>query len=308
MRAETTGRVMLVDGMALLFRAFYATSYGGYIRKTKAGLPTNAVYGFLQYFFDAVSTFEPSHVVCCWDMGKGTFRTEKYDGYKSNRIEAPLELIPQFELVKDVVAELGVPNIGLAGYEADDCIGTLASCYSENSEVYILTGDHDMLQLIDENVKVVIMKKGRSNYKVYDLAELLEEKGLTPSQVIDLKGFMGDTSDNYPGVKGIGEKTALKLLTEYGTVEGVIENLHLLPKGVRTKIEADLDMLHLSRELAEIRCDVPVVCELTEALWQLQRETAARKFQELEFGSLMHLIAEVQDERGIVQIELGDLG
>ncbi|MEK3661671.1 MULTISPECIES: 5'-3' exonuclease [Paenibacillus] len=308
MRAETTGRVMLVDGMALLFRAFYATSYGGYIRKTKAGLPTNAVYGFLQYFFDAVSTFEPSHVVCCWDMGKGTFRTEKYDGYKSNRIEAPLELIPQFDLVKDVVAELGVPNIGLAGYEADDCIGTLASCYSENSEVYILTGDHDMLQLIDENVKVVIMKKGRSNYKVYDLAELLEEKGLTPRQVIDLKGFMGDTSDNYPGVKGIGEKTALKLLTEYGTVEGVIENLHLLPKGVRTKIEADLDMLHLSRELAEIRCDVPVVCELTEALWQLQRETAARKFQELEFGSLMHLIAEVQDERGIVQIELGDLG
>ncbi|CAH1053907.1 MULTISPECIES: 5'-3' exonuclease [Paenibacillus] len=308
MRAETTGRVMLVDGMALLFRAFYATSYGGYIRKTKAGLPTNAVYGFLQYFFDAVSTFEPSHVVCCWDMGKGTFRTEKYDGYKSNRIEAPLELIPQFDLVKDVVAELGVPNIGLAGYEADDCIGTLASCYSENSEVYILTGDHDMLQLIDENVKVVIMKKGRSNYKVYDLAELLEEKGLTPRQVIDLKGFMGDTSDNYPGVKGIGEKTALKLLTEYSTVEGVIENLHLLPKGVRTKIEADLDMLHLSRELAEIRCDVPVVCELTEALWQLQRETAARKFQELEFGSLMHLIAEVQDERGIVQIELGDLG
>lgn len=308
MRTETMGSGNACRWNGSAVPAFYATSYGGYIRKTKDGLPTNAVYGFLQYFFDAVSTFEPSHVVCCWDMGKGTFRTEKYDGYKSNRIEAPLELIPQFDLVKEVVAELGVPNIGLAGYEADDCIGTLASCYSDNSEVYILTGDHDMLQLIDENVKVVIMKKGRSNYKVYDLAELLEDKGLTPRQVIDLKGFMGDTSDNYPGVKGIGEKTALKLLTEYGTVEGVIENLHLLPKGVRSKIEADLDMLHLSRELAEIRCDVPVVCELAEALWQLQRETAARKFQELEFGSLMHLIAEVQDERGIVQIELGDLG
>ncbi|MDF9844241.1 MULTISPECIES: 5'-3' exonuclease H3TH domain-containing protein [unclassified Paenibacillus] len=311
MSSETTGRVMIVDGMALLFRAFYATSYGGYIRKTKAGLPTNAVYGFLQYFFDAVSTFEPSHVVCCWDMGKGTFRTEKYDGYKSNRIDAPLELIPQFDLVKEVVAELGVPNIGLAGYEADDCIGTLAACYGGESEVYILTGDHDMLQLVTDNVKVVIMKKGRSNYKVYDPAELLEEKGLTPRQVIDLKGFMGDTSDNYPGVKGIGEKTALKLLTEYGSVEGVIENLEALPKGVRSKIEADLDMLHLSRELAEIRCDVPVVCTLAECLWELQRDTAARKFQELEFGSLMHLIggiAEARDERGIVQIELGDLG
>lgn len=308
---ETKSRVMIVDGMALLFRAFYATSYGGYIRKTRAGLPTNAVYGFLQYFFDAVSTFEPTHVVCCWDMGKGTFRTEKYDGYKSNRIDAPLELIPQFDLVKEVVAELGVPNIGLAGYEADDCIGTLASCYSGESEVYILTGDHDMLQLVNDTVKVVIMKKGRSNYKVYDPAELLAERGLTPSQVIDLKGFMGDTSDNYPGVKGIGEKTATKLLTEYGTVEGVIENLHLLPKGVRAKIEADLDMLHLSRELAEIRCDVPVVCELAECLWALQRDAAARKFQELEFGSLLHLIgeiAETRDDRGIVQIELGDLG
>jgi 5'-3' exonuclease len=244
-------------------------------------------------------------------MGKGTFRTEKYDGYKSNRIDAPLELIPQFDLVKEVVAELGVPNIGLVGYEADDCIGTLASCYSGESEVYILTGDHDMLQLVNDSVKVVIMKKGRSNYKVYDPAELLAERGLTPAQVIDLKGFMGDTSDNYPGVKGIGEKTATKLLTEYGTVEGVIENLHLLPKGVRAKIEADLDMLHLSRELAEIRCDVPVVCELADCLWALQRDTAARKFNELEFGSLMHLIggiAEVRDDRGIVQIELGDLG
>lgn len=109
-------------------------------------------------------------------MGKGTFRTEKYDGYKSNRIEAPLELIPQFDLVKEVVAELGVPNIGLAGYEADDCIGTLASCYSDNSEVYILTGDHDMLQLIDENVKVVIMKKDAPIIKFMTLQNCLRIK------------------------------------------------------------------------------------------------------------------------------------
>lgn len=104
-------------------------------------------------------------MVCCWDMGKGTFRTEKYDGYKSNRIDAPLELIPQFDLVKEVVAELGVPNIGLVGYEADDCIGTLASCYSGESEVYILTGDHDMLQLVNDTVKVVIMKKAARTIK-----------------------------------------------------------------------------------------------------------------------------------------------
>ncbi|WP_310549722.1 5'-3' exonuclease [Paenibacillus glufosinatiresistens] len=308
--AAAGGRVLIVDGMALLFRAYYATAYGGYIRKTKAGLPTNAVYGFLQYFFDAVSQFEPSHVVCCWDMGKGTFRTEKFDGYKSNRSEPPLELIPQFDLAKEVVAELGVPNIGLAGYEADDCIGTLAGCFGGDADVYILTGDHDMLQLVDERVRVIIMKKGRGNYKVYDRDVLLEEKGLTPAQIIDLKGFMGDASDNYPGVRGIGEKTALKLLTEFGSVEGVIENLPQLPKGVRAKIEADLDMLHLSRELAEIRRDVPVVCTLAECQWAVQRESAARKFQELEFGSLMYLIAaareESADEEGIVEILLPD--
>ncbi|WP_025688735.1 5'-3' exonuclease [Paenibacillus zanthoxyli] len=307
MSTEARDRVMIVDGMALLFRAYYATAYGGYIRKTASGLPTNAVYGFLQYFFDAVTAFEPSHVVCCWDMGKSTFRTEKFDGYKSNRAEPPLELIPQFDLVKEVVAELGVPNVGIPGYEADDCIGTLASFFSEESEVRILTGDHDMLQLVSDQVSVIIMKKGRSNYMVYDPATLLEEKGLTPSQVIDLKGFMGDTSDNYPGVRGIGEKTALKLLAEYRTVEGVIENLHLLPKGVRTKIEADLDMLHLSRELAEIRCDVPLDCTLAECLWEVQREPAARKFKELEFGSLMYLISapkEEEREDGIVEIEL----
>jgi 5'-3' exonuclease len=129
----TENKVLLVDGMALLFRAFYATSYSGYIRKTRAGIPTNAIYGFIQYFFDAIQTFKPTHVVCCWDMGSTTFRTEQYDQYKANRMAAPEELIPQFELVKDVVQEMGVPNIGIAGFEADDCIGTLASRFGTDS-------------------------------------------------------------------------------------------------------------------------------------------------------------------------------
>ncbi|TFE28083.1 5'-3' exonuclease [Cohnella luojiensis] len=283
-------KVLLVDGMAVLFRAFFATSYSGYIRKTKAGLPTNAVYGFVQYFFDAINTFQPTHVVCCWDMGSTTFRTEQFADYKGNRPEAPLELIPQFELVKEVVAEMGVPNIGISGFEADDCIGTLANQLSLDSEVYILTGDHDMLQLVNDRVKVAIMKKGKLNYMVYDLETLFAEKQLTPLQVIDIKGFMGDTSDNYPGVKGIGEKIALKLLQEYKTVEGVLENLDLLPKGVKAKIEANLDMLHLSRDLARIRLDVPIACALEECHWNLRKEAAALKFEELEFGGLVKLL------------------
>jgi 5'-3' exonuclease len=290
---ENNNRVLIVDGMAVLFRAFYATSYTGYIRKTSAGLPTNAVYGFIQYFFDAINTFKPTHVLCCWDMGSKTFRTEQYSNYKGNRIEPPIELIPQFDLVKEVVAEMGIPNVGIVGYEADDCIGTLATRLSLDSEVYILTGDHDMLQLINERVKVVIMKKGKLNYAVYDLELLMAERQLTPLQVVDLKGFMGDTSDNYPGVKGIGEKGALKLLLEYGTVEGVLENLDKLPKGIRAKIEADLEMLHLSRDLARIRLDAPVDCELTKCIWNLQKESARRKFEDLEFGGLVKILESV---------------
>ena len=178
--------VMLVDGMALLFRAYYASSYSGYIQKTSTGIPTNAVHGFVKYFWDAVEKFRPSHVVCCWDMGSQTFRTEMFGEYKGNRGEAPEDLIPQFNLVKEVTESLGVPNVGLVGYEADDCIGTLARTYSEHSRVLVLTGDHDMLQLVDDNTDVIIMKKGLGNYQVYTPETLLVEKGLTAQQIVDL--------------------------------------------------------------------------------------------------------------------------
>ncbi|MFC4304986.1 5'-3' exonuclease [Cohnella boryungensis] len=280
-------RVMLVDGMALLFRGYYANAYGGYIRKTKDGLPTNAVYGFVKYLLDACRTFNPTHMICCWDMGSTTFRTDKFDGYKANRPAAPAELIPQFELVKEVVSGLNIRNVGLAGYEADDCIGTLSRQLGELMDVYVLTGDHDMLQLVDERVKVVIMKKGPSNYAVYDAAKLLEEKQLTAKQFIDLKGLVGDTSDNYPGVKGIGEKTATKLLVEYESIDGILANLDLLPKSVKTKIEADLDMLHLCRELATITCQVPLSCTPEECIWRPEQAKIAELFERLEFNSLV---------------------
>ncbi|MBP1993497.1 5'-3' exonuclease [Paenibacillus eucommiae] len=290
MSESSSGSVLLVDGMALLFRGYYATSYRGYIMRTSAGVPTNAVYGFVKYLWDAIETFKPSHVVCCWDMGKATFRTEKYLSYKANRSEAPEELIPQFELVKEVTASFNIPNVGLVGYEADDCIGTLASVYSPFTKVQVLTGDHDMLQLVNENTEVIIMKKGQSNYMVYTLDTLYTEKSLTPQQIIDLKGLTGDTADNYPGVKGIGEKTAVKLLLEYESIEGILENLESLPKGVRAKLEAELDMLHLCRDLARIRLDVPIACALEECLWMMERDKVVSKFEELEFKGLMKLL------------------
>ncbi|WP_223067838.1 5'-3' exonuclease [Paenibacillus caui] len=284
-RKEET--LLLVDGMALMFRAYYASAASGYIRRTKAGLPTNAVYGFMRYFWDAVQKFAPTHVACCWDLGSKTFRTQQFPAYKGNRSEAPDDLIPQFAVIREVMDSLGIPNISAEGYEADDCIGTLAAMYSSDTmHVLILTGDHDMLQLVTDQTSVAIMKKGHGNYFVYTPQSLMEERQLTPSQIIDLKGLMGDPSDNYPGVRGIGEKTALKLVQEYRDVEGILANLEQLSKGIRTKIEADLNMLHLSRELAYIRCDVQLECNLESCRWELDPPSVVAKFEELEMKSI----------------------
>jgi 5'-3' exonuclease len=287
---SSTGSVLLVDGMALLFRGYYATSASGYIMRTSAGIPTNGVYGFIKYLWDAIQTFQPSHVVCCWDMGRKTFRSEKFLDYKANRSAAPEDLIPQFELVKEVTTSFNIPNVGVIGFEADDCIGTLASVYSPFTKVQILTGDHDMLQLVNDNTEVIIMKKGQSNYMVYTMDTLFTEKSLTPQQIVDMKGLTGDTADNYPGVKGIGEKTALKLLQEYQTIEGILDNLEALPKGVRAKIEAEMEMLHLCRDLARIRLDAPIACALEECLWMMEHDKVRSKFEELEFKGLMKLL------------------
>ncbi|NBJ69933.1 5'-3' exonuclease [Roseburia sp. 1XD42-34] len=281
---------MLVDGMALLFRGFFATAFRGNFMKTREGVPTNGVYQFLRYFLDAVNTFQPTHVVCCWDMGSKTFRTEMYAAYKANRDEPPVELIPQFDLAKKVVDSFNMPNIGLENYEADDCIGTLAKMYGADHEVTILTGDQDILQLVDDGIQVAIMKKGQGNYDLFNQANFYEKKGIHPKQIIDLKGLMGDPSDNYPGVKGIGEKTALKLIQEHGTIEDMIANIDTLPKGVQTKMKANMKMLHLSRRLAEIKCDVPITCELEQALWDYDREHIISTFQSFEWKYLDKLV------------------
>jgi 5'-3' exonuclease len=283
--------ILLVDGMALLFRGFFATSIRGNFMKNENGVPTNGVYQFLRYFLDAVDTFQPTHVICCWDMGSKTFRTTMYEDYKGNRSAPPEELIPQFDLVKEVVEAFDMPNIGIENFEADDCIGTLAKQFSKENEVLILTGDQDILQLIEPGISVAIMRKGQGNYEVFTDDNFYEKKGLYPKQIIDLKGLMGDTSDNYPGVKGIGEKTALKLLQEHETIEGLLANIDHLPKGVQAKIKANLDMLHLSRTLAEIRCDVPIEISLETAGWKFNREKVTQRFEELQVKNLIKLLS-----------------
>ncbi len=283
-------RILLVDGMALLFRGFFATAFRGNFMKTSTGIPTNGIYQFLRYFVDAEKTYEPTHIICCWDMGSKTFRNEMYPEYKANRGAPPEELIPQFDLIKEVVGAFNIPNVGLENYEADDCIGTLSKVYSKTDEVIILTGDQDMLQLVDNNIHVSIMKKGQGNYEFYTMDNFFEKKGIYPHQVIDVKGLMGDTADNYPGVKGIGEKTALKLMKEYESIDGLLANMKDLSNGIRMKLNEHLDMLHLSRQLAEIKCDVPIQCELETALRRFEKEKIAAKLTALEFKSLDRLL------------------
>jgi 5'-3' exonuclease len=285
--------IMLVDGMALLFRGFYATSYSGNYMFTEKGVPTNAIYGFLKYFFDAIKTFEPKYVICCWDMGSKTFRNEIYEPYKGNRGEPPVELVPQFDLIKEIMDAFGVPNVGVPGFEAEDCIGTLAKAFQHEHQILILTGDQDILQLVDYHISVAILKKGQGNYAVYGKENFFDEKGLFPPQIIDLKGLMGDPSDNYPGVKGIGEKTAIKLLQKYGSIDDLLNNLEELSASVKKKIEENLDMLHLSRTLAKIHCEVPVSCSVEEALWTWNVENVRKKFEEMEARTLLKLIKQV---------------
>lgn len=284
-------KYLLVDGMAILFRAYFATSFTGKIRRTSQGVPVNAVHGFVRYFLDAIQTYKPTHVICCWDMGTKTFRNEQYTEYKGNRPPAPEDLIPQFDLVKEVVSSFAVPNIGIEGYEADDCIGTLAKTLGQDHEVIIVTGDHDMLQLVDQSVYVAIMKKGIGNYQLYTISSLLEEKLLTPAQIIDVKGLMGDTADNYPGVKGIGEKTAHKLIQEFGSIDQLLLSLDKVSATISRKLEADLEMLHLSRQLATIHCEAPLdPLDAQQCAWCFDKQTVYDKFEELEFGSLAKLV------------------
>lgn len=249
--------VLLIDGMALLFRSFFATAISNQFMYNQNGLPTNGIQGFIKHTVTAAELIQPTHVAICWDMGKETFRNEEFSLYKANRNAPPEELIPQFDLVKEISEKLSFHNVGVKGYEADDCIGTIATKETD-SKISIVSGDKDLLQLLRPNVDVWLVKKGFGTYETYNLDRFIREYDITPQQFIDVKGLMGDTSDGYPGVKGIGEKTAFKLIKEFGSIDGILQNMEKLTPGQRNKITQDQEMLHLSRKLAEIYCDVPL--------------------------------------------------
>lgn len=287
--------LLIVDGMALLFRSFFATSVYGQFMINSKGTPTNAISGLLKHLISVIEYTKPTHVICCWDMGSKTYRNDIFSDYKANRPEAPIELQPQFDLAKEVVAALNIPNVGIEGYEADDCIGTLAKTYENDMKVSIITGDKDILQLLNDSVDVLILQKGIGNYKHYTKNSYIEEFQIEPRMLIDVKALMGDPSDNYPGVKGIGEKTAFKLITQYRSIDVLLQNVSELTKGQKTKIENDLDMLLLSRKLAEINCQAPLECLLEDAIFQIDEEKAFTIIKDLELKGIQKLLKNVTD-------------
>ena len=251
-------RLLLTDGNAMLFRAFYATSFGeGLTMATSDGTPVNAVFGFANMIAKAIEIVKPDGFMVAFDAGKHTFRHDLFADYKGGRRETPEQLIPQFSLVRQFLTSFGICWMEMQDIEADDLIGTVSKLYPD-TETYILTSDHDLLQLVDEKTKVLLMKKGMTNMDIMTVESIDELYGIKPEQIVDLKGLMGDNSDNYPGIPGVGEKTALKLLKEYGSVENVLAHEGQIKGALGKKVIAGHDSALLSKKLAAIKTDVQV--------------------------------------------------
>ena len=277
---------MIIDGSSLIFRAFYAIRH----LTTKDGIFTNGVYGFLSMYYKAIDMYKPDHIAVVLDKSGPTFRVEEYKDYKANRDKAPSELSSQFGILKDILQAMNVCYEEESGYEADDIAGTLSKKASkEGYEVLLVTGDRDYLQLIDENVNVILTVKGITQTKRFGIDEVKEKYGVTPIELIDVKGLMGDSSDNIPGVPGVGEKTALKLIKEYKSIEEVYENIeNISGKALKKNLTENKDMAFLSKKLGTIFTEVPVERELDDYVVKEPNVEKTREiFERLEFNSFL---------------------
>jgi DNA polymerase-1 len=282
-------KLVIIDGNSLLYRAFYAIP----MLTDSQGRPTNAVYGFLNMLLKLYEQLDPQYVAVAFDKGKYTFRNDLFDGYKATRKPAPDELQPQFALIREVLACLGIHILEMEGYEGDDIIGTLAKGMEKGiMDIAVVTGDRDALQLVDDHITVYLTKKGITTMLAVTPSVMDEEYGYTPAQVIDMKALMGDTADNIPGVPGVGEKTALKLISQFQTVEGVYEHLdEVKGKKLKEKLTDNKEKAMLSKDLATIRCDVPVEYTLDMFTPQPREADVAELFRSLGFKNLLERFA-----------------
>jgi DNA polymerase I len=284
-------KLLLVDGNSMVFRAFYATIYTRPMI-TSFGQPTNAVFGFANMVNKALQMLQPDAILFAFDSGKKTFRHHQYPQYKGTRKELPQELIDQFQLIRQYLDASNYPRIEVDGYEADDIIGTMAVRYPQ-WQTTILTSDRDLLQLIDDTTSVILMKKGITELEHLDKASLKSEYGLFPEQIPDLKGLMGDPSDNIPGIPKVGEKTAMKLLDEYQNLENILENVGQLKGKLKETVEQNVELAKLSKELATIYKEVPLDIHIDKLTNHPDLEGMGKFFRQYEMRSLDRMIQEI---------------
>ena len=284
-------KFLVIDGSSLIHRAFFALPP----LMTKQGLHTGAVYGLCNMLLKLLGDLQPAYMAVAFDKSRKTFRTELYADYKGQRKPTPSELSEQFPLAMKVLGTMGIPTLELDNYEADDIIGTFAVHAPEDVEVIIVTGDRDELQLVDTRTKVYYTKRGISDIQIFDEAEFAANyEGLVPKQLIELKGLMGDASDNIPGVPGVGPKTALKLIKEYGDVETVLENIDKVSgKALKAKLADNKESALLSKKLATICTEAPVDTDIAKYALAPLREEARTLLQELEFRNMYDRFASV---------------
>jgi len=280
-------KLILIDGNAIIHRSFHALPP----LMTKKGELVNAVYGFASTLLSVIDKFKPDYILATFDLKGPTFRHKEFADYKATRVKAPDELYAQIERVKEVVKAFNIPIYEQEGFEADDVIGTIVHQSEQKHgdvENIIVTGDMDTLQLVSPKTSVFTLRRGISDTVVYDEAGVMEKYGLKPEQVIDFKGLRGDPSDNIPGVKGIGEKTATELLKKYVTIEGVYEHLEEIKGAVKEKLERDRSQAFLSKRLATISLQAPVELDLEKCqTHDFDRQRIVGIFQELNFFSLI---------------------
>ena len=289
-------KVILIDGNNLLFRSYYATAYNGNLMKNSKGLPTNALFGFVNMMNKIISEEKPEYLMVAFDKGHN-FRKDLYENYKDGRIETPSDLKIQFPIAKEICDLLGAKYIECDNYEADDIIGTFAKKVDENNdyEALIISSDKDLLQLISDDVTVKLLKQ--KDYLMMTPASFKEEYGLDPIKMIDIKSLMGDASDNIPGVKGIGEKTALTLLQKYGSLDGVYEHIDEISGKTKEKLVNDKDNAYFSYKIATIYKDIDFDYDIDSIKYEGPNiEALTNKYKELEFNSFLKTIPKKIDK------------
>jgi DNA polymerase-1 len=284
--ADTKPTLLLLDANSLAYRAFYALPAENF--KTHSGITTNAVYGFTSMLINLLRDEAPTHVAAAFDVSRQTFRSDRYPEYKANRKTTPDEFRGQIDITKEVLAALGITVLAEPGYEADDLIATLATrAEREGFRVLVVTGDRDALQLVTDDVTVLYPRKGVSDLTRFTPQAVEEKYGLTPEQYPDFAALRGDPSDNLPGIPGVGEKTASKWITEYGSLQGLVDHVDAVKGKVGDALRANLSTVVLNRELTDLVRDVPLA-QAPDALrlapWD--RDQIHRIFDDLEFRVL----------------------